>query len=435
MLSSRGLGIKADVSRISQLTDELGHPERTYPTIHVAGTNGKTSTTRMMAVILASHGLKAGVFTSPHLQTYRERFAVAGVGDEGLSGEIISKDDFAATISYLLQFTDPLEAQRGEIVSQFEMEVALAFEWMAHLPVDVGVFETGMGGRWDATNVITPDVAVLTHIDVDHEKFLGRTPIENAQEKVGIIKPNIKVISAHQNGDVLRMIDEVARENSAQLLLADRDFRVTSDEPAVGGRLVSIQSPAAVYTNLFLPLLGSHQSKNLALAIAAAESFLGRELNRESLGAALSVVISPGRLEVVRREPLVVLDGAHNPEAAAALSDALLDTFGDVRRVFVVAIFEDKDVEGVLKNIAAQVDEIVFTRISGERPSLDPNELAGLWSRVVPPGRQVQVSVIQTMSEAVEYAISVSLDDAMVVVTGSLWGVGEARDHLLGPVD
>jgi dihydrofolate synthase/folylpolyglutamate synthase len=429
------MGIKADVSRISQLVEQLGHPERTYPTIHVAGTNGKTSTTRMIAAILAAHGLKSGVFTSPHLQSYRERFAVVGVSDEGLSGEIISKNDFAATISYLLQFTDPLEAERGEIVSQFELETALAFEWMAHLPVDVGVFETGMGGTWDATNVISPQVAVLTHIDVDHERFLGKTPIENAQEKVGIIKEGLKIVSAHQNTDVAALINEVAREKSAALLLADHDFRVTSDERAVGGRLVSIQTSEAAYTNLFLPLLGAHQARNLSLAIVAAESFLGRELNRESLGAALSVVTSPGRLEVVRREPLLVLDGAHNPEAAAALGPALVGSFGELRRVFVVAIFDDKDVEGVLRNIAAYVDEVIFTRISGERPSADPKELARLWERVVPPGKAVPVGVIDAMSEAVEYAISVSLDDAMVVVTGSLWGVGEARNHLLGPLD
>lgn len=435
VLTDRGMGIKADVSRIGALVEQLGHPERTYPTIHVAGTNGKTSTVRMIAAILAAHGLKAGAFTSPHLQSYRERFAVVGVGENGLAADIISTEEFTSTISYLLQFTDPLEAERGEIVSQFEMETALAFEWMAHLPVDVGVFEAGMGGRWDATNVIAPDVAVLTHIDVDHERFLGRSPIENAQEKVGIIKDGIRVISAEQYVDVLALIQQVAAQTSSQLQVLGKDFRVTSDKPAVGGRLVSVETPLSHHENLFLPLLGSHQSRNLALAILATESFLARGLNRDSLAAALSMVTSPGRLEVVRREPLVVLDGAHNPDAAAALGPALVETFGEIRRTFVVSIFDDKDAEGFLRNIAPYVNQIVFSRIAGERPSTDPKDLAKLWGRVATPGNTVEVQLIEPMSEAIEYAISASLDDAIVVITGSIWGAGEARDHLLGPVD
>lgn len=435
VLSSRGFGIKADIERISRLVETLGHPELNYPTIHVAGTNGKSSTVRMIAALLAAHGLKVGTFTSPHLQSYRERFGIVGPGDRGLSAEIISKDDFAQTIGYLLQFTEPLEAERGETVTQFELEAALAFDWMSNLPVDVGIFETGLGGRWDATNVIRSQVAVLTPIDVDHARFLGSTPIENASEKVGIIKKGSWVITAEQYSSVAALIADTAVSTDSQRIQAGRDFRITSDEAAVGGRLVSVETSAASYVNLYLPLFGKHQSQNLALSLSAAEAFLGRPLDTNSVRAGLSILTSPGRLEVVRRDPLVVLDGAHNPHAASALGAALRDSFGELRTIFVLAIFEDKDVEGFLSNISPLVDEIVFARIKGERPSVDPRELADLWRRVSPLDREVPVGMIEPIPEAVEYAIANSLDDGLVVITGSLWGVGEARDHLMGPID
>jgi len=435
VLSSRGLGIKADIDRISQLVETLGHPELNYPTIHVAGTNGKSSTVRMIAVLLAAHGLKVGTFTSPHLQSYRERFGLVGPADDGLAAEIISKDDFAQTIAYLLQFTDPLEAERGETVTQFELEAALAFDWMSNLPVDVGVFETGLGGRWDATNVIQSKVAVVTPIDVDHARLLGSTPIENAAEKVGIIKKGSSVVTAKQYSDVAAMIVETAAASGSRVVQAEQDFSVTADEAAVGGRLVSVRTRSASYRNLYLPLFGKHQSANLALSISAAEAFLGRALDEDSVRAGLSILTTPGRLEVVRRDPLVVLDGAHNPHAASVMGAALRESFGDLRAIFVLAIFEDKDVEGFLRNVSPFVDEIIFARIRGERPSADPRSLADLWRSVSPLDREVPVGVIEPISEAVEYAIANSLDDGLVVVTGSLWGVGEARDHLMGPID
>ena len=429
-LEERGFGIKPDLSRIEALVEQLNHPERNYPSIQIAGTNGKTSTARMAGMILAAHGLNTGVYLSPHLQSVRERFLLAGPGIEGrVDREIMNKDDFTAMMEYLAPFVAEVENERGEEVTYHELTTAIAFEWMSDKSVGAAVLETGMGGRWDAASVAEPSVAVLTHIEVDHRDFLGSTPLENAQEKVGIIDPGSIIVSAAQRPEVLELVEATATAQHSELKLYTRDFELTENTIAVGGRQISLEGVHGSYRDLFVPLIGPHQGVNATVAIAAVEQFIGRSLEEDALRQALESVDSPGRIEVVRRQPLVILDGAHNPHGAATLGPSLVEAFGDRRRIFVIAMFKDKDLGGVLDQLLPYADDVIFTKTDHPRAA-DPNELASLAS-----SRSLHVRVEANMGLAIDTALENAGGNDMVVITGSLWGVGEARDHLLGPVD
>ncbi|MGH2731415.1 MAG: bifunctional folylpolyglutamate synthase/dihydrofolate synthase [Actinomycetota bacterium] len=434
LLEGIGFGIRPDLSRIEALVDLLAHPERSYPTIHVAGTNGKSSTARMIGAILAAHGLVAGVYTSPHLQSVRERFLTAGLLREGARGvrvaqDRISPDEFAATFAYLLPFVGMVEARQEEAVTHFELSTALAFEWLADKAVQVGVFEAGLGGTWDATNVIEAQVAVITPIALDHTSFLGHTFGEQAREKAGILKQGGRAVSAPQEPEVLEELQRAAGVLRAPLVLAGRDFRLVSDRLAHRGRLISIEGCRGSYVDLFLPLHGSYQASNAAVAVAACEQFLERSLDEEALRVGLAAVESPGRLEVVGRNPLVVLDGAHNPAAAAVLGPALVETFGERRRIFVVSVFEDKDQEGILEQLMPHASKLVFTASSSPRAA-PPERLAALATL-----RGVPCEIIPSLGAALDAAISGARPEDLVVITGSLFAVGEARDRLMGPLE
>jgi len=437
-VEDRGLGIKPGLERMQALAELLDDPQLGYPTIHVAGTNGKSSTAIMTATILASQGNKTGLYTSPHLQSLRERFTLMGLSEGALTKDEIFPSQFAGLLEYLRPFVELVEGRRAEQVTYFEMLTAAAFEWMSEKTVGAGVFEAGMGGRWDATNLVSSTVAVLTHIGVDHREFLGSTPLENAAEKAGVIKPGATVVSAPQEAAVSQLIKQTAEDQGARLLVADEDFAILSDEPAVGGRLVSLQGVLGKYEDLFMPLFGAHQTRNLALAVVAAESFLEQELHYESLANAVGALMSPGRLEVVRKRPLVILDGAHNPDGARALASAVKESFGvglgglssaalKTRKVTaVISIFEDKDAAGILEFVVPLADKIIFTKSSSPR-SLDPAALAGM-------AADREYEVIEPLPAAIDAAIASSTEVDLVLVTGSLFGVGEARDHLVGPI-
>ncbi len=434
LLEGIGFGIRPDLSRIEALVDLLAHPERGYPTIHVAGTNGKSSTARMIGAILAAHGLVAGVYTSPHLQSVRERFLTAGLAREGphdmrVAQDFISPDEFAAAFAYLLPFVGMVEARQEETVTHFELMTALAFEWLADKAVQVGVFEAGLGGTWDATNVIESEVAVITRVALDHVSFLGRSPREQAREKAGIIKQGSRVVCASQEPEVLEVLQRAADQAEAPLTLEGRDFRLISDRLAHEGRLISIEGCRGRYVDLFLPLHGSRQASNAAVGVAACEQFLERCLDEEALRVGLAAVESPGRLEVVGRNPLVVLDGAHNPAAAAALGPALAETFGERRRIFVVSVFEDKDQEGILEQLMPYASEFIFTRSSSPRAA-PPERLAALTT-----WQGIPSEIVPSLSSALDGAISRASTEDLVVVTGSLFAVGEARDRLVGPLE
>lgn len=353
-----------------------------------------------------------------------------GIGEHGLASDMISQEAFAAAYSYLLPFIEVVEDKLAQDVTFFEATTALAFDWMASETVDAAVLEVGLGGRWDATNVADSQVAILTTIGVDHTRFLGETPEEIATEKVGVIKAGAKVVSGVQSDEVSAVIRTEADALAAQLHLLGQDFAVRSDVPALGGRSVGIDGLFARYEELFLPLHGPHQATNLALAIAASESFVERPLDDAALSSALQTVTSAGRMEVVRRSPLVVLDGAHNPDAARALALALHPTFGERKTTFVVTIFADKDASGILSALAPVADRMILTKMTDEREVADPVELSADRSLA-----QVETAVIEDLDEAIDMAISMSLDDELIVVTGSLHGVGQARNHLLGNID
>lgn len=462
-LDGRGMGIRPGLGRIEALVDLLDHPERTYPSIQVTGTNGKSSTVRMIGCILAAHGLKTGLYSSPHLQSIRERFVVA---DES-SADLISQEEFAATLAYLTPFVEMVELQRDEDVTYFELTTAMAFEWMLQQAAAAGVFEVGLGGAWDATNVVGGQVAAITRVAVDHERFLGSTPLDNAREKVGIVKPGAHVVSADQEPEVLALVERTVAEAGGQLAVLGRDFAVVSNKLALSGRALAIRGTQGRYDELFVPMHGNHQGANAVVAVAACEAFLGRALDQEALRSGLARASIPGRMEVVTRKPLLVLDGAHNPAAAQQLGPALREAFGRRRSTFVISVFEDKDVEGVLGWLLPWADRAVFAPSSSPR-SADPARLAAVAQTIaaragvplaavptpaeagppapgapaspangVPNGSAapLEIQVSESIEGAVDTALATSGPDDLVVVCGSLHAVGQARDHLVAPLD
>jgi dihydrofolate synthase/folylpolyglutamate synthase len=429
-IEARGFGIKPDLDRIRALADVLDHPERTYPTIQVAGTNGKSSTARMIGALLGAEGLTAGVYTSPHLQSLRERFLLAGPGESGLAVDLIQPEELAALFEYLMPIVDLVDARVGSRLTYFELTTAMAFEWMANHAVGAGIYEAGLGGSWDATNIVAGDIGVLTRIAVDHIALLGPTPLDNAREKAGIIKAGQRCVSASQAPDVAEFVAAKAGEVGATLAIMGRDFRLLSDEPAYGGRLVSVEGPTGSrYEEVFVPLLGGHQALNATLAVAACEELVGRALDGEAVAAGFAAVTSPGRLEVVSREPLVVLDGAHNPAAAAALGPALAESFGNRPVVLVISIFADKDIGGILAELLPRARHTIFTRSSS------PRAAAGEDLARAAAGLGFQSTVVEPLAAALDAARELATEATVVAVTGSLFAVGEARGILVGPVD
>jgi dihydrofolate synthase / folylpolyglutamate synthase len=407
------------LERIQHLVELLDHPERTAPAIHLTGTNGKTTSARMITMLLTSLGVGAGRFTSPHVQDVRERIALAT--------RVISQEEFAETWTYLAPFIEEVDRAHDEPVTFYEALTAMAFVWFAELPVDAQVVEVGMGGSWDATNVVDGQVAVINHVGLDHPE-LGDTPAKVAVEKAGIIKPGATVVSQAQDPDVLAVIEERVRRQDGRLLLAERDFAVERRRLALGGQVLDLRTPAGGIQDVLLPLHGRHQADNAASSLTAVEAFLGgRPLDETTVRQGFAAVTSPGRLEVIRRDPLVLLDSAHNPDGARALAASLLEEFVVDRRTLVVACLADKDIRGILRGLAPATGRLIVTTnkspraASAERLSKEA-EAVGLVAEVE---RDVPTAVRRAIDEAGE--------SEAVVVTGSIYTVGEARELLMGP--
>jgi dihydrofolate synthase/folylpolyglutamate synthase len=406
------------LERVQHLAELLDHPERTAPAIHVTCTNGKTTTARMATSLLAAFGVGAGLYTSPHLQDVRERIALAS--------RVISREELAGTWTYLQPFLDVVDRAHDQPVTFFEALTMLAFTWFSEVPVDAQVVEVGMGGRWDATNLVHGDVAVVNRVGLDHPE-LGATPAQVAVEKAGIIKPGAVVVSRDQDDDVRAVIDRRVAEVGARLLLEGPDFALERRRTAVGGQILDLRTPSGLIEEVFLPLHGRHQADNAAVALTATQAFLGdRAHDDAAIRAGFAEVTSPGRLEVVSRRPLVLLDGAHNPEGARALAAALLEEFVVDRRTLVVACLADKDLRGILQALAPAIGRLVVTAnrsprsASAERMRKEA-EAVGLVAEVAPD-----------VASAVREAIDAAGESEAVVVTGSLYTAGEARDLLLG---
>jgi dihydrofolate synthase/folylpolyglutamate synthase len=420
--------LEPSLDRIQALVDLLGDPQSAYEVVHLTGTNGKTSTARMIDALVRSRGLRTGRFTSPHVESMTERISI--------DGEPLSEEAFVRAYLDVAPYLDLVDADQLIPLSFFETVVGMALTAFSDAPVDIAIVEVGMGGAWDATNVADGSVAVITPIAVDHAKYLGDSPATIAVEKAGIIKPNAQVVVAEQEPEVMAVIEDRAREVGATLLREGVDFGVVHRAAAVGGQVMTLRGARRDYDEVFLPLYGAHQAHNAVLALVAAELLAGEDpLSDELVRDGFAEVTSPGRLEVVRRGPTVLLDAAHNPHGATALVEALRDSFTFDPLVGVVGAMVDKDVEGFLGELEPVLSEIVCTQNSTER-AMPAHELAEIAADLFGEHRvRVAPRLDDAITEAVTLAetggsLGESIGSGGVLVTGSVVTVGEARSLL-----
>ncbi|MBA5222808.1 bifunctional tetrahydrofolate synthase/dihydrofolate synthase [Streptomyces griseoaurantiacus] len=418
--------LEPSVSRIAALMDILGEPQRTYPSIHLTGTNGKTTTARMIEALLGAFDLRTGRYTSPHVQSVTERIS--------LDGAPISAERFVETYRDLKPYVEMVDAAQEYRLSFFEVLTGMAYAAFADAPVDVAVVEVGMGGTWDATNVIDGDVAVVTPIDLDHTDRLGSTPGEIAGEKSGIIKPGASVIMAQQPVDAAQVLLKKAVEADATVAREGLEFGVVARQVAVGGQLLTLRGLGGEYGEVYLPLHGAHQAHNAAVALAAVEAFFGvgaerpQPLDIDTVRKAFAAVSSPGRMEVVRRSPTVVLDAAHNPAGARVTAEAVDEAFEFSRLIGVVGASAGKNVREMLEAFEPIFAEVVVTQNSTHR-AMPADDLAALAVEVFGEDR---VQVEPRLPDALEAAITLAEEESEfagggVLVTGSVYTVGEAR--------
>ncbi len=416
--------IAPTLERISALMDILGSPQLTYPTIHVAGTNGKTSTTRMIDSLLFATGMRTGRFTSPHLESYLERIAINGqsIGPKEI---IFAYNDIAA-------YLDLMDEKFDNPISFFEAITALAFVAFAEHPIDVGVIEVGMGGTWDATNVIDADVSVVMPIDYDHMEYLGNTLTEIAATKAGVIKEGGFVVLAQQQPEAAVELLRRAAEVGADIAREGIEYELLSRAIAIGGQLISVRGINDKYEDIFIPLHGKHQALNAASALVAVEAFFGDQpLDIESVRAGFAAVTSPGRCEIVHRDPTLILDAAHNPHGARALAETLESEFTFDEVIGVVAIFGDKDAAGVLKELEPILNSVIVTQSSSPR-AMPVDELEKVAVSIFGNDRVFPVASLgAALDRAVEKAKRPLSDESVgVVVAGSVVTVGESRTYL-----
>ena len=420
--------LEPSLDRIRALTELLGDPQHAYPVVHLTGTNGKTSTSRMIDALLRAIGLRTGRFTSPHLESMTERISV--------DGEPLSEEVFLDAYNDIAPYLEMVDAESVHPLSFFETVVGMAYATFADAPVDAAVVEVGLGGAWDATNVADGRVAVVTPIGVDHSRLLGDTPGAIAVEKAGIIKPGATVVMAKQPPGAEEVLLARATEVGATVLREGVDFGVTHRVPAVGGQMVRLQGLNAEYDEVFLPVYGPHQAHNAVLALAAVEAFAGGEpLGADVVREAFEQATSPGRLEVIRRSPTIVLDAAHNPHGAAATAEALQDSFTFSPLIGVVGVMADKDYEGVLAAFEHVFAAVVCTQNSTDR-AMPAEELAEVARGIYGVDR---VHVARRLEDAIEEAATLAevggtygeaIGSGGVLVTGSVITVGEARAML-----
>ncbi len=421
--------IDPSLERIQMLMDLLGDPQGTYPVILVAGTNGKTSTARIIDSLLRSFGLRVGRFTSPHLTSVTERIA--------LEGRPIEVERFLAAWDDVSPYLELVDSRQEHPLSFFEVLTAMAYSAFAEAPVDVAVVEIGLGGTWDSTNVVDPVVAVVTPIGLDHQAYLGNTIELIAGEKAGIIKAGCLAVLAQQDVAAAEVLLRRSVEVGATVAREGLEFGVVSRDIAVGGQQLTLKGLAGTYSDLFLPLYGDHQAHNAVVALAAVEAFLGGgagQLDEDAVRAGLADTSSPGRLEVVRRSPTVLVDAAHNPAGATALSDAVTESFSFDHVVGVIGVMADKDARGIFEALEPVLNEVVITRSTSPR-ALDPDDLGALAADVFGIDR---IEVVPLLPDALERAITLAeesgaeLGAAGVLVTGSVVIAGEARALLRG---
>ena len=419
--------VAPSLGRIRALTELLGDPQHAYPVIHVAGTNGKGSTAAMIESLLRADGLRTGRFTSPHVVGVTERITIDGTP--------ISEERFDATWREIEPYVALVDDRRidGVELTFFEIITAMAYAAFADAPIDVAVVEVGLGGTWDATNVADAGVAVITPIDLDHTHLLGSTVAEIAREKAGIIKPGAHAILAGQSVEAAQVLLERCAEMGALPQREGIDFGVIDRQLAVGGQVLRLNGAEGPVDDIFLPLHGAHQAANAAQALAAVEAFLGlKAVNADVIREGFAAVQFPGRLEVVRRSPTVVLDAAHNPHGASAAAAAVAEAFGFTPLIGVVAVMADKDARGLLAVYEEVMNQVVVTQVASTSRGLPAPELGELAAQIFGPER---VHVAPRLDDAIELAIGLAETDGVgapgVLVTGSVVAVGEARTLLV----
>ncbi len=413
--------VQPRVERTRRVLELLGDPQSTYRVIHVTGTNGKTSTARIAESIVRAHGLRTGLFTSPHLERFTERVMIDG---EPIDDALIA--DAWDEITPFVDLVDGELAAPGDApLTFFELLTVLAFVAFADAPVDVAVIEVGMGGSWDSTNTADGDVAVFAPIDLDHADNLGETVAEIATVKSGIIKPGAAAVSAEQAPEALAVLQAAATARGASLAVEGDAFGLTAQRLAVGGQQISVKGLAGTYDELYLPLYGAHQGHNAALAIVAVESLIGgaaQALAPDVVADGLAQVTSPGRLQLVGVAPTVLVDSAHNPHGARALVAALGDSFDFYEWGIVLGAFGDKDIAGIVSTIVPAATHVFATAPDSDRAA-DPDTLADL---VEAAG--AQVTVHRDLAEAAEAARewASASERRAVVIAGSVVLAGEA---------
>ncbi|HEU4319207.1 MAG TPA: folylpolyglutamate synthase/dihydrofolate synthase family protein [Acidimicrobiia bacterium] len=412
------LGGEPGLDRIRELLDLMGRPYDGYPLIHIAGTNGKTSTSRLATLILVAHGLTTGTFTSPHLQKVEERLAV--------NGRFSTPEEFALAISDVAAFADLREDAGGVPNTYFELMTAAALAYFADQAVNAAVLEVGLGGRLDSTNVVDADVCVVTSIGKDHVEFLGDDIAQIAAEKVAIAGPGSILVTGELPEAALEVAMNKARDLGIQHWRFDTDYGIETYERGVGGWLTTIRGAEAVYPNVFLPLHGRYQLDNLAIAIAACEALLGRRLDNDALKDAIAVATAPGRMEPLASSPFLMVDGAHNADGMATLVDSLLEEYPTTRWWVLLGVMGEKNVDLILEHLRPVVAGVVTTAVDSSR-AIDADTLAGKVLEAMP-------GVTVLASENVDYGLDMVRAEAgsegAVLVTGSLYLVGSVRDRL-----
>ena len=401
-----------NLERTRTLCALSGDPQHAQPALHVTGTNGKGSTARIATSLLAAHGLSVGTYTSPDLGRVNERLSrnATPIDDEGL----------AATVAAVAE----LEQASGLRPSRFEILTLAALRWFADEAVDVAVVEVGMGGRWDATNVVDAEVAVVTNVGLDHTEVLGPTVVDIAGEKSGIVKPGATLVLGETDPELVGVFEACG---PAAIWRRDVEFACRANVVAVGGRVLDVATPAATYEQVFLPLHGAHQGDNAAIALAAVEAFFGRPVDDDVVREALGAVAVPGRFEVVGRRPLVVLDGAHNPDGCRAAARTLDDFSLAGAPVLVVGMNRGRSAEEMLAALRADQARLVIACAVDWPRAMSAEEVGAAAIQV-----GAEVEVVQSVSEALQRALAVASADDAVLVTGSLYVVGAARSLLVG---
>ncbi len=411
-------GIKPGLERINRLLDDIGRPHEGYPIIHVAGTNGKTSTARFATLLLVAHGLSTGTYTSPHLEKVEERLAI--------NGRMATEEEFALAVSDVAAFADLRTNAGEEPNTYFELTTAAAFAFFADQAVNAAVLEVGLGGRLDATNVVDAEVCVLTSIGIEHTEYLGEDVATIAGEKLAIAGANATLVSGPLPDPALEVADHRARDLGIHHRHYGKDFSVLDAERGVRGWLLTIGGAEDTYEDLFLPLHGRYQLVNLANAVAATEALLGRKLDEEAIRDALAVATVPGRMEVLGTHPLVMVDGAHNADGVDALAESLDEEYPTTRWQLVLGVMGDKNVEAMVESLEPLLAGIIATAPKTERavpPSVLAERISGLTDVTVIEAEDVEIALDMARAEAGP--------DGAVLVAGSLYLVGEARALLI----